>query len=84
MIVVTGAMGFIGSGFVSYLNQKGFQDLLVVDDFYQWKKEKNLQGKRIYEWVHRDLFITFFEKIIVGIVHGNKGEAGLFDELLGY
>jgi len=63
VIVVTGAMGFIGSGFVSYLNQTGHHDLLVVDDFYQWKKEKNLAGKRVHEWVHRDLFITYFSKI---------------------
>ncbi len=63
MIVVTGAMGFIGSGFVSYLNSLGHQDLVVVDDFYQWKKEKNLVGKRVYEWVHRDLFMAYFEKV---------------------
>ncbi|MEO6133226.1 MAG: ADP-glyceromanno-heptose 6-epimerase, partial [Saprospiraceae bacterium] len=63
MIIVTGAMGFIGSGFVSYLNQAGHQDIIVSDDFYQWKKEKNLHGKRVYEWVHRDLFITYFEKM---------------------
>ena len=63
MIVVTGALGLIGSGFVSYLNNLGHQDLVVVDDFYQWKKEKNLVGKRVYEWVHRDLFIAYFEKV---------------------
>ena len=63
MIVVTGALGFIGSGFVSYLNQLGHYDLVVVDDFYQWKKEKNLAGKRVYEWVHRDLFIPYLEKV---------------------
>ncbi|HZV69173.1 MAG TPA: ADP-glyceromanno-heptose 6-epimerase [Saprospiraceae bacterium] len=63
MIIVTGAMGFIGSGFVSYLNQLGHQDIIVVDDFYQWKKEKNLVGKRVYEWIHRDLFIAYFEKV---------------------
>lgn len=63
MIVVTGAMGFIGSGFVSYLNQIGRQDIIVVDDFYKWDKEKNLQGKRIHDWVHRDLFISYFEKL---------------------
>src|SRR4030095_2871469 len=56
-------MGFIGSGFVGYLNQMGHQDLVVVDDFYQWKKEKNLSGKRVYEWVHRDLFLPYFEKV---------------------
>lgn len=63
MIIVTGAMGFIGSGFVSYLNQLGHQNIIVCDDFYQWKKEKNLTGKRVYEWIHRDLFIAYFEKV---------------------
>lgn len=63
MIVVTGAMGFIGSGFVSYLNQLGRHDIIVVDDFYQWRKEKNLNGKRIHDWVHRDLFIQYLEKL---------------------
>ncbi len=62
MIVVTGAVGFIGSAFVGYLNQLGFTEVIVVDDFYQWKKEKNLKGKRVQEWVHRDLFIPYFEK----------------------
>ena len=63
MIVVTGAIGFIGSAFVGYLNQLGYTDIVVVDDFYQWKKEKNLNGKRVHDWVHRDLFITYFEKL---------------------
>lgn len=62
MIVVTGAIGFIASAFVSYLNQLGYSDIVVVDDFYQWKKEKNLKGKRVHDWVHRDLFISYFEK----------------------
>lgn len=62
MIVVTGAVGFIGSAFVSYLNQLGYTDVIVVDDFYKWKKEKNLKGKRVHEWVHRDLFLNYFEK----------------------
>ncbi len=62
MIVVTGAIGFIGSGFVQYLNQKGFTDIVVVDDFYKWKKEENLKSKKIHDWVHRDLFLSYFEK----------------------
>lgn len=63
MIVVTGAIGFIGSAFVGYLNQRGYTDIIVVDDFYQWKKEKNLKGKRVHDWVHRDLFIAYFDKL---------------------
>jgi ADP-L-glycero-D-manno-heptose 6-epimerase len=63
MIIITGALGFIASNLITALNQAGFTDLVVVDDFYKWKKEKNLQGKRILEWVHRDLFLSYFEKI---------------------
>ncbi|MEP6647228.1 MAG: ADP-glyceromanno-heptose 6-epimerase [Saprospiraceae bacterium] len=63
VIIVTGALGFIGSGFVGHLNQLGRQDIIVSDDFYQWKKEKNLAGKRVYEWIHRDLFLAYFEKV---------------------
>jgi ADP-L-glycero-D-manno-heptose 6-epimerase len=63
VIVVTGAIGFIGSAFVSFLNQLGYTDIIVVDDFYQWKKEKNLSGRRVHDWVHRDLFIQYFGKL---------------------
>jgi ADP-L-glycero-D-manno-heptose 6-epimerase len=63
VIVVTGAMGFIGSGLIGYLNRMGRHDLIAVDDFYQWKKEPNLAGKRVHDFVHRDLFIPYFEKI---------------------
>jgi ADP-L-glycero-D-manno-heptose 6-epimerase len=62
LIVVTGAIGFIGSGFVSFLNQLGYTDIVVVDDFYKWRKEKNLEKKKVHDWVHRDLFLSYFEK----------------------
>jgi len=64
MIIVTGALGFIGSCMVSKLNESGHRDnLLVVDNFYNHKKEVNLNGKRIREWVHRDIFIDLFQKM---------------------
>lgn len=63
MIVVTGALGFIGSGFISMLNQLGYSNLIAVDDFYQWKKERNLEGKRVHDFVHRDLFLQHFDKM---------------------
>lgn len=56
-------MGFIGSGFVSFLNQLGHYNIIVVDDFYKWAKEKNLDGKRVHDWIHRDLFLNHFEKL---------------------
>jgi ADP-L-glycero-D-manno-heptose 6-epimerase len=58
MIVVTGAAGFIASCLVSRLNQANFNDIVVVDNFSIAKKEGNLKGKKIKEYVDRD---TFFE-----------------------
>ena len=45
MIVVTGAAGFIGSCLVSKLNAEGYQDIIVVDDFSDTQKNKNLEGR---------------------------------------
>jgi len=44
-IVVTGAAGFIGSYLVSFLNTKGYKQLILVDDFSQ-RKDVNLDGKK--------------------------------------
>ncbi len=56
MIIVTGAAGFIGSCLVSKLNQEGFIDIIVVDDFTSEAKNKNLEGKKYSQKVHRDDF----------------------------
>jgi ADP-L-glycero-D-manno-heptose 6-epimerase len=45
-IIITGAFGFIGSCLVSFLNKKGFQNLILVDDFSKTYKAKNLEGKK--------------------------------------
>lgn len=64
MIVITGALGFIGSCLVRKLNDMGHtKDLMVVDDFYKHKKEANLENKFIREWIHRDIFLGIFEKM---------------------
>ena len=56
MIVITGAAGFIASNLVSKLNQENYKDIVVVDDFSNPEKNKNLDGKIIREKVHRDDF----------------------------
>ena len=64
MIVVTGALGFIGSCLVQKLNQEGhLQNLCVVDDFYKSHKEVNLDNKFIREWIHRDIFLEILGKM---------------------
>lgn len=55
-IVVTGAAGFIGSALVALLNQQGYDNLILVDDFSAVAKQGNLVGKGFAEQVHRDVF----------------------------
>src|SRR3989344_2376199 len=71
MIIVTGAAGFIGSCLVSKLNQEGFVDLILVDDFpasdspagkSDAEKMKNLEGKKYSHKIHRDEFIVWLKE----------------------
>lgn len=62
MIIVTGAAGFIGSCLIQRLNQDKFNFIIAVDDFSDPKKMKNLEGKKIQEFVHRDNFFEWLDK----------------------
>lgn len=61
MIVVTGAAGFIGSCLVGKMNTKGFEDIVIVDDFSNPEKNKNFADKKIKEKIHRDEFIDWLK-----------------------
>ena len=54
MMIITGAAGFIGSALISRLNKDNFNYIIAVDDFSFPEKNKNLEGKKIQERVHRD------------------------------
>lgn len=56
MIIITGAAGFIGSCLIQKLNEEGFYDLVLVDDFSRPEKNINFEGKRFSKQVHRDDF----------------------------
>jgi ADP-L-glycero-D-manno-heptose 6-epimerase len=56
MIVVTGAAGFIASYLVGYLNEKGYKDLILVDDFSREDKIPNLEDKKFFQKVDREEF----------------------------
>lgn len=62
MIIVTGAAGFIGSCLVSKLNREGFFDIVLVDDFSDETKMKNLEGKRYNQKIHRNDFIRWLKE----------------------
>ena len=51
MLVVTGGAGFIGSVLVAALNARGRSDVLIVDEFGDGPKWKNLRGKSFVDMV---------------------------------
>jgi len=59
MIVVTGALGFIGSCLISKLNKEGFDNIVAVDDFSKIEKVDNLVGKTLQSKIGRKDFIAW-------------------------
>ena len=58
-IVVTGAAGFIGSCAVQFLNEQGYENLILVDSFGVEAKRRNWEGKRFAKTVEREGFIQW-------------------------
>jgi ADP-L-glycero-D-manno-heptose 6-epimerase len=62
MIVVTGSAGFIASCLVSKLNNEGYNDVILVDDFSKIEKDKNTEGKKFTAKVERKNFSEWLKK----------------------
>lgn len=62
MIVVTGAAGFIGSCLVTRLNAAHLHEIVVVDNFSVGKKQANIVGKKVKEFVDRQDFFIWLDK----------------------
>lgn len=58
-IVVTGAAGFIGSCLTGFLNEKGYDNLILVDEFSRLDKVDNLKNKKFRNQVERDDFFQW-------------------------
>jgi ADP-L-glycero-D-manno-heptose 6-epimerase len=70
MIVVTGGAGFIGSNLVRELNQRGHDDIVVVDDLTDGRKFVNLVGCRIADYFDKDAFIERLKAGDLGKIDG--------------
>lgn len=62
MIVVTGAAGFIGSVLVGKLNENKQKDLVLVDDFTDSSKTRNLENKSFITKIDRENFFPWLEE----------------------
>jgi ADP-L-glycero-D-manno-heptose 6-epimerase len=60
-IVVTGAAGFIGSCLTGFLNEQGYDNLILVDEFSRLDKVNNLKGKKFRNQVERDDFFQWLD-----------------------
>jgi len=71
-IVVTGAAGFIGSCVVRILNDRGFSNIVVVDELGTKESWKNLVGKQYAEMIGKDDLFTWLkgkESSIEAFIH---------------
>ncbi len=62
MIIVTGAVGFIGSCLIKKLNSENFNAIVAVDNFDDDTKNKNLAGAQLKEKVDRDDFMVWLDR----------------------
>lgn len=61
MFIVTGANGFIGSQFVSFLNQEGIQNIICVDPVSRDERPQPLAKARFQEMLHSDELPEFLK-----------------------
>lgn len=71
-VIVTGGAGFIGSCMVRCLNDRGIEDIIIVDHIASTEKWKNLCNKKYLEYIPRDRFLERlpeFSKDVTHVIH---------------
>lgn len=60
--MLTGAAGFIGSYLLGYLNSRGYNDIIIVDDFSDEDKWFNFDSKQFTEKVERESLFDWLKQ----------------------
>ncbi|NOT50774.1 MAG: ADP-glyceromanno-heptose 6-epimerase [Chitinophagaceae bacterium] len=61
-ILITGAAGFIGSYLLGYLNSKGYEDIIIADDFSDEDKWFNFDSKKFTDKIEREELFDWLEQ----------------------
>lgn len=61
LIVVTGGAGFIGSNVIKLLNDKGLENIVVVDELGTDERWKNLVGKKFVDVIEKHQLFDWLE-----------------------
>jgi ADP-L-glycero-D-manno-heptose 6-epimerase len=62
--LVTGGAGLIGSNIIELLNEKNYNDILVIDHIGKTEKWKNLSRLDFTDYIEKEKFNLEYEKII--------------------
>jgi len=73
MIILTGGAGFIGTNTLIELNNRGIEDVLVVDNIGSTEKWKHLVGRKFIDYVNKNDFWNWLERnkqiSVDGVIH---------------
>ncbi|TAJ15254.1 ADP-glyceromanno-heptose 6-epimerase [Marinilabiliaceae bacterium JC017] len=63
MYIVTGGAGFIGSNIVKHLNEKGIDNIIIVDNLAQTSKYLNLNRLRFHDYMDKTDFLSRIDSL---------------------
>ena len=80
-IIVTGAAGFIGSNIIQSLNERGYTDIIAVDNLSKGEKFKNLSSLKISDYVDKEVFYKHYSEKKFGQVEAVFHEGACSDTM---
>lgn len=80
-IIVTGAAGFVGRNIVRALNERGYDDIIAVDNLSKGEKFHNLVGLKLGDYIDKTVFYDAFAKGAYGKIEAVFHEGACSDTM---